>query len=90
MTKKCSQVLYHFLMTLKTLNFLNKIGEACFNVLSWFAGCWGKLKVLCTVKVCIVIVNDKVSTHHRLFVSGHQSRDFTEEKSFYCLNFLTS
>ena len=77
-------------MTLKTLNFLNKIGEACFNVLCWFVGCWGKWKVLCTVKVGIVIVNDKVSAHHRLFVSGHQSRDFTGEKSFYCFNFLTS
>jgi hypothetical protein len=77
-------------MTLKTLDFLNKIGEACFNDLRWFVCCWGKWKVLCTVKVCIVIVNDKVSAHHRLFVSGHQSRDFTGEKDFYCFNFLPS
>ena len=61
-----------------------------FQFLCWFVGCWAKLKVLCTVKVCIVIVNDKVSAHHRLFVSGHQSREFTGEKSFYCFNFLTS
>ena len=59
-----------------------------FQFLCWFVGCWAKLKVLCTVKVCIVIVNDKVSAHHRLFVSGHQSRDSTGEKSFSCLNFF--
>ena len=58
-----------------------------FQFLCWFVGCWAKLKVLCTVKVCIVIVNDKVSAHHRLFVSGHQSRDFTGKNLFIVLIF---
>lgn len=50
MTKSFQKYSYHFKMTLKTLNFLYKVSEACFNVSSvkrkWklVAGNIGELK----------------------------------------------